>query len=570
MTTTEFTKAVLKLEAIFYGRFSSDKQTGNDSEPRQREAFARVLARYPDKLVASTRFKDGFFDKAKSAFKGKHITAGHLGELLSMAKAGKLENCAIVIDEISRFSRIEPDLATALISDTVRAGVVIVVNDSNLWIDIPFLSDSKYIYLQMLLQQAHEKSKTISRHVKEATARRREKKILTASCPHYLTLVNGAYQFNEQAEILRKAIQLSIDGMGCKAIWKHLGLQGHGWTGLSTILRKHHLFGEYTPRNLDGTIAGESDLRYTVNGKPLINELTFNRLQSALDSRCQKRGKIGKHCANLFTNLVRDDQNCPMIVRHNQRPGRAVRRFLRRKDFTGRQICNETFERAVLDYLKELEPSEVCPQDNDKQVELERIQGQIAKIDQEVNRFIEADLMDGAEAAKLINTQRRKKEKLKEELEEIKKQMTHNQGDELAEIKSLNDLLARTPEAEIFPLRVKIKSLIAGIIRRIYVSSTGTKEFNLTVRLHSGVVKMIEVDANGWHQLHLETLVDQRHLVDLLNPVNHWHRQHLDSLVNPDSLDCLVDQRHHGQRRQHRRLRYLLVQNKSLIKLVES
>ena len=67
-------KRMEKLEAISYGRFSSEKQEKGDSIERQKRAFNGVLARYSERLFPSSRFT--FFDPGLSGFHSANLKNG--------------------------------------------------------------------------------------------------------------------------------------------------------------------------------------------------------------------------------------------------------------------------------------------------------------------------------------------------------------------------------------------------------------------------------------------------------------------------------------------------------------
>lgn len=493
-TSSKLQTVVAILEAIFYGRFSSDKQEGNDSEKRQRQAYETVLNRYPNRLKRSARYPDGFFDPAMSAFHGVNITEGFLGGLIEKAKSGELAGCCLVVDEISRFSRLDPDLATNLISQVVRSGVPIVVNSPDMFIDVPFLGSPMYLVLQFMIQQAHDKSATTSRHCKAAWQTIRETgegtktKGQVGKHPFWVSKVDGKFTRNEKAKLMETAIRMALDGKGGRLIEEATGLGRN----VITAMRKPWIMGvkEYYAEDRK-TVIHSIDGYYPalkLDGID-IDEATFARIQNAIDSRVTftGNGKSTKSPSlNLFTDLVNDQHGNKMPIR-NRATGNP-QKVLRSGVKGSKAVIYTHFETAVLCFLNELHASDVAPYDTSLQREIDTLEGEYAQLRQDVKDF-KATAKPGKTTAELSAQYDEQLEAMGTKLEALKRQNSNTQAEALETYRSVTALFASASGEKLENLRIKAKQLIRGIVQEITCTVSDWTQAELTIKLTSGKVK---------------------------------------------------------------------------------
>lgn len=510
---SNLTAAIAILEAIFYGRFSSDKQEEGDSERRQRQAYENVLARYPDRLRRSTRYPDGFFDRGFSAYHNKHVSEGQLGELLDMARSGKLAGCCLVIDEISRFSRIVPDLATRQISEVVRAGVPIVVNDLNIFIDVPFLESPQYILLQFAIQQAHDKSRIISRHGTEAWEQRRQE--ITATCPCWIIKTATGYELSEQtgpvggfvkvdSRKLKAAIMEAINkNMGATKIRRKLNLNetfpskrkgkpdSSPWSKLPMMFRQMELYGFAQDFDNDGNKAGEPYAKYPA----LITEDEYYALQAAQDGRTKSGKAKGNRspASNLFTDLITNQADGQLMIRRpGNRPGSPA--VLQSRTYLGKRVRYAPVENAVLDFLDELKPSDVQEVDETITKELNAIAGKLEQVKRQAASFMEQlgqDGTNGGFVAQALARLEKQQEGLTAQFETLKRQQATKQADSLTTCQSVAKMLSKATGDELDGIRCKVKKLVRDLIKNIHLTVKGVDSADMMVTLHSGEKRII-------------------------------------------------------------------------------
>ena len=155
-------------EAIPVGRFSTTKQSDGDSIRRQHDSFCRVCHRW--ELTPSTRWQ--IFDRGMSGFSGEHLAKNaELGKFIFALQNNQIQpdtdgNLPVLVWEaVDRMTRLPQLIATDLVRRLVYAGIAIVFDESDLWIDKVTIED-KWIILQVHIDSAYNHSKRLSKRLK--------------------------------------------------------------------------------------------------------------------------------------------------------------------------------------------------------------------------------------------------------------------------------------------------------------------------------------------------------------------------------------------------------------------
>ena len=157
--------------AFSYVRFSSAKQQHGASLERQEGMVSRWLLQHPD----YTRSTDRFADLGISGFKGKHLENA-FGRLLAAVESGVIKSGdCILIEAIDRAGRLEPMAMLPLLSQIVNAGIDIFTLDDGIKYDKASVNSNHLFLLVAKVQQAYQYSDTLSRRVKDAYTRKRDK-----------------------------------------------------------------------------------------------------------------------------------------------------------------------------------------------------------------------------------------------------------------------------------------------------------------------------------------------------------------------------------------------------------
>ncbi|MDA7088254.1 recombinase family protein [Pseudomonas sp. SA3-5] len=157
--------------AFSYVRFSSAQQAHGASFQRQQDMIAGWLLKHPTYTLSTSSFQD----LGISGYSGKHLDNG-FGKLLAAVEAGSIQSGDVVlIEAIDRAGRLEPMEMLPLLSKVVNAGVNIVTLDDGITYNRESVNSNHLFLLVAKVQQAYQYSDALSRRIKDAYQRKREK-----------------------------------------------------------------------------------------------------------------------------------------------------------------------------------------------------------------------------------------------------------------------------------------------------------------------------------------------------------------------------------------------------------
>ncbi len=157
--------------AYSYIRFSSDKQKHGASLARQEGMVAKWLERNPEYSLSTAEYKD----LGKSGWSGAHLENA-FGRLLAAIEHGIIKDGdVILVEAIDRVGRLEPMEMLPIVSQIVKAGVTIITLDDEMRYDAKLLKGEQLFLLVAKVQQAYNYSDALSRRVKDAYQKKREK-----------------------------------------------------------------------------------------------------------------------------------------------------------------------------------------------------------------------------------------------------------------------------------------------------------------------------------------------------------------------------------------------------------
>jgi DNA invertase Pin-like site-specific DNA recombinase len=308
--------------AYSYIRFSTPEQIKGDSLRRQTESSQAYVDENGLTLDTTLHFRD----LGLSAFDKSNITRGALGGFLEAAKLGRIPRGSfLLVESLDRLSRAEVLDALELFTGILRHGITIVTLADRMVYSQDSLRDNigSLIISITIMARAHEESVTKSRRLKAAWGNKRAKiseKKLTARCPMWMRLSDDKTKFQfvpERAEIVKKILALSKNGMGQALICKTLNEQSiptftlsrKGWhaSSIDKILSSRALCGEFQMHvHVGGKIIpeGEPVLDYY---PALISKDEYLLLQTIRHARQMGGGKArkGSDVPNLFSGIVK-------------------------------------------------------------------------------------------------------------------------------------------------------------------------------------------------------------------------------------------------------------------------
>jgi hypothetical protein len=345
--------------AYSYGRFSSAKQEFGDSYRRQLESAKRWCTEN-----GYTLSKKEFFDKAKSATKGENFGPdADLTKFIKLHAAGEIKPDEIlIIDEISRFSRLPPNISTEYFLRAINSGIKVVFSGSY---------DKRIITAELLgkpseshtlhsiitgLTQAHAAMDDNKRKIKEALDERvahiKAGTVLNLNNPpKYFDFVasgekqgkafKGKYIFIPAREqIVRDFVKGVFSGKSLYQMAQDLnnlkiptfgkGKEWH-WNTIRDMLLHRSLMGEYMGvKNYFPAIVDEDE---------------FLKIQNLLNSNKRDKSNRGKRAT--LTNIFKGLAHCsscgkPMTCQSSNQKGYSYR-YLRCGNYSGKFACLKSF-----------------------------------------------------------------------------------------------------------------------------------------------------------------------------------------------------------------------------------
>lgn len=306
--------------AYSYVRFSSERQSKGRSIQRQIEMAEAYALKHGLELDTSFR------DEAVSAFRGKNIVEGRLGNFLKAVESGKVpKGSTLLVESLDRISREEVRKALPTLLMLINAGITIV----SLADDPPQVYSAEKIdqdmgmslfASMMVLMKAHKESKDKSKRVKDAWDNKRTKAVdtkagtglvMTASRPSWLEVKpdkSGFIVITEKAAIIRRMFKMARSNMGAHLIAKTFNEEGvvfvnrnsTSWTAplVLRILKSESVIGHLvSPRT------GERSENYYPT---VIDKTLFDLVNADIASRrTQGAGRKGESVSNLFSGLTK-------------------------------------------------------------------------------------------------------------------------------------------------------------------------------------------------------------------------------------------------------------------------
>jgi DNA invertase Pin-like site-specific DNA recombinase len=481
--------------AYSYIRFSHPDQAKGDSLRRQTEAAVHWCERNSVRLDTSTTFRD----LGKSAYTGQHRTnpdRNALAAFLKLVEAGKVPRGSyIILENLDRLTRedIQPALLLAL--NLLQAGIRIVqLSPAEMVFDDK--SDTLPVMMMMMeLSRGHGESAIKSERVGAAWAQRRKnardgRDVLTHRLPAWVEERCGRLELiPARAAVVRRIFEMAAGGYGHASIVKRFteeqvspfgqavvrpGKRRPAFSGqwtrsyIATILKDRRAIGELQPRKRDGKPDGDVIPNYF---PAVVSEEEWYAARAGAAQRRQKPGRVGKH-VNVFAGLLRnarDGDSYYVATRTDgHKPGRrggTHRVLINTGAAEGRTPCYSfpfnSFEKAILSLLVEVDPREVLGQD-DGPDEVLTLSGELAQTEAKIAE-LEAELLKGdvAALAKVLRQLEEQKRQLAEKLTGARQKAAHPLSEAWGWARPLMTALDTAPDPEDARLRLR------GALRRV-------------------------------------------------------------------------------------------------------
>ena len=213
----KFSPAQAYSVVITYRRCSSDEQRDGNSFERQQmaaETFLKSL-NLPKEIPVEC-----LEDAGLSAFSGKHVRKGKLGQFVNRIRSGELKNGLFVCESVSRASRQGPMALLSMVNLMLEAGFTIQFLDGSAPFDrhnMPsFLGTQLAIHADIAFAESQVKSDFAKANWNKRRRLAAETgEAFTSECPNWLTVVNGKYvPIPERVAAIRTLFALARDGWG--------------------------------------------------------------------------------------------------------------------------------------------------------------------------------------------------------------------------------------------------------------------------------------------------------------------------------------------------------------------
>ncbi|MCI0460132.1 MAG: recombinase family protein [Gemmataceae bacterium] len=487
--------------AYSYIRFSHPDQSEGDSLRRQTQDTEEWCQRNGIPLDTTRTLRD----LGVSAFRGRHREGDKycLAQFLKLVNQGRIARGSyLVIENLDRLSREEERPALRLWMDILDAGINIV----QLHPETVFRHEKSDLMdiMRAIIELSRGHSESARKSERNGAAWKQRRKLtrekgatLTHRLPAWVEIRDGKRTaIPERAAVIKRIFALAASGYGCAGIVKKLtaeqvspfAVSGH-WsrTYVAMILKDRRVLGELQPRKTDRTPDGDPIPNYF---PAVVTEREWQAasISSGAAQRrhrpTQKRpsggplgGRIGKH-VNVFAGLLRDplEDACEIntyycATRSSAAYGTRWRVLLNTASAEGlaptRSFPFQTFERAVLSMLREVDPSEILDgnQGPDEALmlsaELTRVETRIAKL--------EAELENGdiPALARRLRVEEDRRSELAGKLDVARQKAASPLSEAWGEAHSLIDALDKAPDP--IDTRIRLRAVLRRIVDSIWL-----------------------------------------------------------------------------------------------------
>jgi DNA invertase Pin-like site-specific DNA recombinase len=320
-----------KPQAVAYIRWSSEEQSHGDSEARQIDRAKEYAERHGFEIVKVIK------DRGISAWRGRNITHGALGEFLRDVKAKRIKVDVLLVESVNRLSRQTPQKALMLFFDITESGIVIhSLIDGKVYENNADFVDLIHLVLSSGLSNKESNDKADLVGKAWATIRKNAARAtVTARCPYWLSLPRldpllpkaekeqqrkkRKFKINkERAAVIRQIFEWSAKGLGIYTITKRLNQTKTPTFGLAKcwvrssvakILLSRAVLGEYQPKKY----IGEAKRKYIPDGKVIksyypriISDDLFDRAEAQRSRRLNHLHPIGgRRGKSIFSGLIK-------------------------------------------------------------------------------------------------------------------------------------------------------------------------------------------------------------------------------------------------------------------------
>jgi DNA invertase Pin-like site-specific DNA recombinase len=345
MATTGTTAAATttRPRAFSYVRFSTPEQAKGDSRRRQTEKAEAYAAKHG--LILDDKLNMNDF--GVSAFKGKNVTMGALGDFLSLVQYGDIPQGSFLLAEnIDRISRDVIMEAMTTLTTLINSGITLVTLSDERAYSRDSINQNPFVIMEPIMGfiRANDESARKQQLIQDSWTGKRRKmvetgKIMTAKCPGWMRLREDRSAFDpipERADVVRRMFEMALRGVGQHTIAATLNREGvpvfgrgKHWVAayVNKVLRSAATIGRYQPMRHDGPVrvpAGEPIEDYY---PAVVDRETFESVREIKGRGAStSAGTTVTTVANLLAGLAVCPRCDATMTRVNKGGGTATRR----------------------------------------------------------------------------------------------------------------------------------------------------------------------------------------------------------------------------------------------------
>ena len=308
--------------AYSYLRFSSPAQIKGDSRRRQlslARKYAEGHGLYLDESLT-------FHDMGVSAYRGKNLETGRLGDFLRAVRQGYVKSDSyLLVESLDRISRDKARRALRVLEDICDEGITVVtILDNQIYTSERLDNDPTALLISLIIFiRANEESRTKARRQREAWSAKYERarqtgEIMTKRVPTWLRVKGGKIiPIPKHVKVVRTIYELAAMGIGKDAIAAKLNREkvptfdrARLWhhTGIRELLTRPAVLGVFDSK----TCAERKDESFKpIQGyyPQVIDKRLYNRVQKVLADRRAKwsTGSQLRQLKNVFSRAAK----CP-------------------------------------------------------------------------------------------------------------------------------------------------------------------------------------------------------------------------------------------------------------------
>jgi DNA invertase Pin-like site-specific DNA recombinase len=507
----------MKPRAYSYLRMSTDLQLKGDSKRRQLDASKAYAEEHGLELADDAHLRDiglsvrKLEDIGVSAYKGANVRDGALGQFLAAVKAGSVEpGSYLLVESLDRLSREEILRAHTLFLGIVQSGINLVTLVDNRVYTAKTTHLVDMITSLVIMERAHEESKTKSMRVGAAWKQKRKKATegqpMTAVCPAWLRLSPDRRSYEivpDRVEIVRQIFADSAGGLGTYAVATRLNRAGvpafggdNGWhrSYVAKILRNRAVLGEFQPHlKADGGRIPDGDPLPGYFPAIISEELFFQAQHSRSQRKNEGRGRKGLGYTNLFTGLARCAYCRSTVVFENKGSAKRGTYLVCGNAVRGRG-CEATrwryqeFEASFLAFVQELDLESIINANEDAEKrkgledELRAIRGEMSSVTDLMEKTFAVLSAGGPPefVAGKLNEQTARQSELRQRLasKEAEQQQFNARESRFyasrEEIKELVKKLQMPASDELYKIRAQIASRLKALVETLLIAPQGS------------------------------------------------------------------------------------------------